>query len=422
MGGFTNRFTPLEPSSLRVLSGPVSPASPTTPHRPRFLLPTLPSPNVSRFGTNTLIRTIPLSLKPGVPAPPDTMPWIWSCHKCHTRYPLGVTRRCLHDGHFFCGGTTVDRHTGKLKKHRACASEFDYLGWEDFGAWKRRVAARHSLIDKLTEKPPGRHCERYCAFPSACHWKAKHAPRKEATFYQILDEKTANKETSKAVMIPETQDTPLLSRKTGFYLNRLVKAAEKRTTQFSTLLSTIEDESNFASTPGFIPASTDTAPKLPELNLNFPIMDFSAMNHGLDDYHKESQDLPPAIFEPEIIPPPISAPIETVTEETRDVTMTDWIPEDPATAPGSTNLILEAESASFDFRIDTNTSLSPSSSPTEASSPTSEKSMWEYTSSDIGLALGSPNAQSVHDKIWDEQMDEVEGLWDKAICEKSNRG
>lgn len=71
------------------------------------------------------------------------MKWLWACHICHRQYNLSVTRRCLDDGHYFCAGTSVVRSrkdgTKKLRRHKACASEFDYAGWKDWGVWKRNL-------------------------------------------------------------------------------------------------------------------------------------------------------------------------------------------------------------------------------------------------------------------------------------------
>lgn len=148
---------PIQASGLRILSGPISPASPLSPLRAQLHFPNLPSPRLTPPSPS--FNKSPKTLG----APLDAMPWIWSCHKCHTKYLLGATRRCLHDGHYFCGGTTVDKKTGKTKRHRACASEFDYIGWEDFGSWRRRLKE---------QKSPGRthtNCEKQCHFPSACH-------------------------------------------------------------------------------------------------------------------------------------------------------------------------------------------------------------------------------------------------------------
>lgn len=77
---------------------------------------------------------------------------------CNRVYKLGVTRRCLDDGHFFCAGTTVvkrSRKTGKqLVRHKACASEFDYQGWKAWGTWRREVIAEsETIISPLFDLP-----------------------------------------------------------------------------------------------------------------------------------------------------------------------------------------------------------------------------------------------------------------------------
>jgi hypothetical protein len=62
---------------------------------------------------------------------------------CHRQYNFSVTRRCLDDGHYFCAGTSVVRSrkdgSRRLRRHKACASEFDYAGWKDRGVWKRNL-------------------------------------------------------------------------------------------------------------------------------------------------------------------------------------------------------------------------------------------------------------------------------------------
>jgi hypothetical protein len=71
------------------------------------------------------------------------MKWLWACHLCNRQYNLSVTRRCLDDGHYFCAGTSVVRSrkdgVKRLRRHKACASEFDYAGWKDWGVWKRNL-------------------------------------------------------------------------------------------------------------------------------------------------------------------------------------------------------------------------------------------------------------------------------------------
>jgi hypothetical protein len=71
------------------------------------------------------------------------MKWLWVCHMCHRQYNLSVTRRCLDDGHYFCAGISVVRSrkdgSRRLRRHKACASEFDYAGWKDWGVWNRNL-------------------------------------------------------------------------------------------------------------------------------------------------------------------------------------------------------------------------------------------------------------------------------------------
>ncbi|KAF1979509.1 hypothetical protein BU23DRAFT_636530 [Bimuria novae-zelandiae CBS 107.79] len=92
--------------------------------------------------------------------PPEPLQWRWQCHECRRTYSMGVTPRCLEDGHVFCTGTTAVKtwrrplRAARTKRHRACTSEFDYQGWKTWGRWKRS----------------GRHCWNNCDYPSECRW------------------------------------------------------------------------------------------------------------------------------------------------------------------------------------------------------------------------------------------------------------
>lgn len=123
---------PFKSSLLAIPSSPFSPKLPITPP-PHPPVPTRPS-----------IAALPETHRPAPPSEP--LHWLWQCHKCSRVYQLGVTRRCLDDGHYFCSGTTtVRRKKGsgrKVLRHQACASEFDYQGWKAWGAWRRDVAQR----------------------------------------------------------------------------------------------------------------------------------------------------------------------------------------------------------------------------------------------------------------------------------------
>ena len=49
-----------------------------------------------------------------------------------------------------------------LKRHAACASEFDYEGWLGWGQWRRGGERAPDAQDK--------HCWRRCDYPSECRW------------------------------------------------------------------------------------------------------------------------------------------------------------------------------------------------------------------------------------------------------------
>ena len=145
------------------------------------------------------------------PPPPDPMNWLWQCHLCNRVYQLGVTRRCLDDGHYFCAGTTTvkrSKRTGNKKtiRHKACASEFDYQAWKAWGTWRRdvaeQIAAAAALEEFLNDQPMsltvptlpeegrwlkgtwtrkvvsgkstrdfrGKDCWNTCDYPSECRW------------------------------------------------------------------------------------------------------------------------------------------------------------------------------------------------------------------------------------------------------------
>jgi len=148
---------PFRSSNLAVPPSPFSPRSPLTP---------IPQPKKPGYAER---RDSVIS------APPPVVPlqWMWQCHQCRQTYPLGVTRRCLEDGHNFCAGTTITRsrkasHRKIVKKHRACASEFDYAAWKTIGNWRR---------DCLTPTTPARKgkkdCWHNCDYPSECRWGNK---------------------------------------------------------------------------------------------------------------------------------------------------------------------------------------------------------------------------------------------------------
>jgi hypothetical protein len=195
------------------LSHPVSPFSPLSP-----LLPTL------RNFFNQTHTPAPVSSPPTTsnitPTPDSPLPWLWTCHSCHTSYPLGATRRCLDDGHTFCAGVSSVKRRGRngvrkeRRRSRACGSEFDYTGWKAWSRWRKarnssgngasgeasslnremevdmamqmddQVLPRHSHregleecsssqirpADKETEGRKKKDCWEACTYPSHCRW------------------------------------------------------------------------------------------------------------------------------------------------------------------------------------------------------------------------------------------------------------
>ncbi|KAI9053996.1 hypothetical protein LZ554_002940 [Drepanopeziza brunnea f. sp. 'monogermtubi'] len=195
------RLTPT-PTPLRNTSqSPTSPSSPLSP--PPIPAPPRSSSSTSPSSTTSGPLTPPprLHLRAIIPspllpaeyfktAPPFPYPWIWRCHLCHSVYRLGVTRRCLEDGHFFCSlpspptpspspsppspvlpaavATKSDdimsmptlsgtrdpalelkaasrksraqrRKTKRRAASRGCHAEFDYGGWAGYNTWRGEV-------------------------------------------------------------------------------------------------------------------------------------------------------------------------------------------------------------------------------------------------------------------------------------------
>ncbi|KAI6818828.1 hypothetical protein KC340_g14062 [Hortaea werneckii] len=129
---------PFKSSNLAIPPSPFSPKLPLSPTE----LPYRRQAPATKF---------PISS--ASPPPSDPLHWLWQCHICNRVYQLGVTRRCLDDGHFFCSGTTTikrSRKSGKkVLRHKACASEFDYQGWKAWGVWRREVAEQARLAEAL---------------------------------------------------------------------------------------------------------------------------------------------------------------------------------------------------------------------------------------------------------------------------------
>ena len=106
-------LSPQPPPSSNLISSSSSPQTNTTKATtststnltlpPRLHLRTLIPSYLTPASTPTHKPTIPcIPPKSNPPPPSNPYPWLWKCHLCNSIYRLGVTRRCLEDGHFFC--------------------------------------------------------------------------------------------------------------------------------------------------------------------------------------------------------------------------------------------------------------------------------------------------------------------------------
>lgn len=185
------------------LSTPPSPFSPRLP-----LTPPASPPNARSSSISSSKRELS---SPSTPPPSPALKWVWQCHICHRTYPLGATRRCLDDGHYFCSGVTTVKTwrastnpRKRTKKHRACPSEFDYAGWKKFAHWRRsEEAIRNVSFDTVSDsddttggdcsnfpsltlvrtpqKRTHRDCWNRCDFPSECRWGSQYGMQACAT-------------------------------------------------------------------------------------------------------------------------------------------------------------------------------------------------------------------------------------------------
>jgi hypothetical protein len=115
------------------------------------------------------------------PPPSQPLAWMWQCHLCRTRYPLGATRRCLLDGHLYCSGETK-RPDLEEEKRQSCCSEFDYIGWKAMEQWKKE--ARRSRKFAIAREPRG--CEN-CEFPSQCRYASRNVPDTSSGSFGMMD-------------------------------------------------------------------------------------------------------------------------------------------------------------------------------------------------------------------------------------------
>ncbi|KAJ9651184.1 hypothetical protein H2198_009539 [Neophaeococcomyces mojaviensis] len=190
---FSFNFDNKSPAKHQTSVSPLSPAS--APH----VLPNTNSDRDTFFSHNPIVDSSsqpsktsnthrPRAAQIVYPPPPDKpLSWVWQCHMCRSRYPLSVTRRCLIDGHYYCSGDSNNqRNTKRRRKAQSCTSEFDYVGWRDWGQWRRKCMALQSLTNMVARGPGSRlmltGCQG-CNFPSQCRYEQR--PR-----YEVVEPET----------------------------------------------------------------------------------------------------------------------------------------------------------------------------------------------------------------------------------------
>ena len=301
-----HRFAPLQPSNLRFLSGPSSPQSPISPitSHPRFfpsqITRSLSSPSSTSSGDTEMTD----------PPPMEPMPWVWCCHLCSSHFPLGATRRCLHDGHHFCGGTTYNKKTGRVRRHRSCQSEFDYRSWVQWGNWRREQS--HDLPAIPGHKDCGTHCD----FPSECRFAKKRvvanrslertitqsngyassetlaataaiSPSAEPVSAAVVSVAATPDQDPAASLLFPTAPKPLppppsamapVLRRSGYTIERLVKESGRKPAHKPNTLSPIQEEHSSRSS-----LTSTTNP-----GLSFPALKFTSFHTGVKKFQTSS--------------------------------------------------------------------------------------------------------------------------------------
>jgi hypothetical protein len=166
-----------------------------SPRTPTYIPTSLNFSGVTAFdpsrifaSSDTTINDVSITTRlPPEPAKP--LAWIWQCHLCKIRYPLGVTRRCLHDGHFYCSGETDRPNLKRKKRGQSCSSEFDYIGWREWGEWRRKVLGNLENGRKANLSAKG--CQK-CEFPSQCRYASNHTSSETTTDKAVKEDELAS--------------------------------------------------------------------------------------------------------------------------------------------------------------------------------------------------------------------------------------
>ena len=146
------------------------------------------------------------------------------------------------------------RGARRVKRHRACASEFDYAGWKVWGRWRRGVGGGSRRVEHEDgkKKEKEKDCWNSCDYPSECRWGKRfgvHTPV-ELEFPEVhvggSGEDTLNRAVEH-VSQPEKCEGERTSEDVGRsgIWNALLASAERRkngSSLASSPLATVEEE------------------------------------------------------------------------------------------------------------------------------------------------------------------------------------
>ncbi len=264
MGGLKLDSAPFRPSLLRNHYTPRSPVGPLESMAKRVCSSLGFSSGDSASSSSS--STHSLSTDP----PPSPYKWIWQCHECHTTYQIGITRRCLLDDHELCYGQPIKRRSKKTKKKtRACQSQFDYTGWQAWGAWKR------SAQDGRETGHIERNCVAVCDWPSQCRWNRAQGKVDEQDCPDHVSESTSQE--PETVPTLTNEDAAIKTPKSAESLiSRIGTATHKLTLQWTSMLGPVEEEApvpDTATIEDFLnSATTPTQASRSSASDNFPFV------------------------------------------------------------------------------------------------------------------------------------------------------
>ncbi|KAI1135793.1 hypothetical protein F5Y05DRAFT_393293 [Hypoxylon sp. FL0543] len=194
-------------------------ASPTS-SPPSPIRSSIPITPPARLHLRNILPSSPDGMPTPPPPPRQPYAWLWQCHSCNTVYRIGCTRRCLVCSHEYCVSADPPKARRGKKRRRGsgmCASEFDYNGWAEWGAWRRKVLGLE-VLGRAGEKQRERafanrthNCIMDCDYPSECHHERYrlHTEAVERRYLETLEEEPESPSMVASVPLSPDDELPL---------------------------------------------------------------------------------------------------------------------------------------------------------------------------------------------------------------------